>query len=52
MIEIGPVVIEIWGVENGDLAVPINNSLVGNSISVYQGFSHDPLRIWQNLVCE
>ena len=26
--EIGPVVIEIWGVENGDLAVPVNNSLV------------------------
>ena len=29
-IEINPVVIEIWGVENenGDLAVPINNTLV------------------------
>ena len=28
MIEIGPVVIEIWGVENGELAVPVNNTLV------------------------
>ena len=28
LIEIGPVVIEIQGVENGDLAVPINNTLV------------------------
>ena len=28
LIEIGPVVIEIQGVENGKLAVPINNTLV------------------------
>ena len=28
LIEIGPEVIEIWGVENGDLAVPVNNTLV------------------------
>ena len=28
MIEISPVVIEIWGVENGDLVVPVNNTLV------------------------
>ena len=28
LIEIGPVVIEIWGVENGELAVPVNNILV------------------------
>ena len=28
LIEIGPIVIEIWGVENGDLAVPVNNTLV------------------------
>ena len=28
LIEISPVVIEIWGVENGDLAVPVNNTLV------------------------
>ena len=27
-IEIGPAVIKIWGVENGDLAVPVNNILV------------------------
>ena len=27
-IEIGPVVIEISGVENGELAVPVNNTLV------------------------
>ena len=28
LIEIGPVVIEVWGVENSDLAVPVNNTLV------------------------
>ena len=28
LIEIGPVVIEIRGVENNDLAVPVNNTLV------------------------
>ena len=28
LIEIDCVVIEIWGVENGDLAVPVNNTLV------------------------
>ena len=28
MIEIDPVVIEIQGVENGDLVVPVNNTLV------------------------
>ena len=28
LIEIGPVVIEILGVENGELAVPVNNTLV------------------------
>ena len=28
LIEIGPVVIEIRGVENSDLAVPANNTLV------------------------
>ena len=28
LIEIGPVVIEIQGVENGKLAVPVNNTLV------------------------
>ena len=28
LIEIGPVVIEIRGVENGDLVVPVNNTLV------------------------
>ena len=28
LIEIGPVVIEIQGVENGELAVPVNNTLV------------------------
>ena len=28
LIEIGPVVIEIRGVENGELAVPANNTLV------------------------
>ena len=30
-IEIGPVVIEIPGVENGELAVPVNNTLVHHS---------------------
>ena len=28
MIEISPVVIEIQGIENGELAVPVNNTLV------------------------
>ena len=28
LIEIGPVVIEIQGVENGKLVVPVNNTLV------------------------
>ena len=30
LIEISPVVIDIRGVENGELAVPINNTLVCN----------------------
>ena len=33
-IEIGPVVIEIWGVENGDLAVPVNKTLVCHMTSL------------------
>ena len=28
LIEIDPVVVEIWGVESGELAVPVNNTLV------------------------
>ena len=28
LIEMGPVVIETQGVENGELAVPVNNTLV------------------------
>ena len=28
LIEIGSVVIEIWGVENGESVVPVNNTLV------------------------
>ena len=28
LIEIGPVVIEIQGAENGKLAIPVNNTLV------------------------
>ena len=31
LIEIGPVVIEIRGVENGELAVPVNNTLVSHT---------------------
>ena len=31
LIEIGPVVIEIQGVENGKLAVPVNNTLVSHT---------------------
>ena len=31
VIEIGPVVIEIRGAENGDLAVPVNNTLVSHT---------------------
>ena len=34
LIEIGPVIIEIWGAENGDLVVPVNNTLQ----SVSHGF--------------
>ena len=30
LIEIGPVVIEIRGAENGELAVPVNNTLVSH----------------------
>ena len=30
LIEIGPVVIEIQGFENGELAVPVNNTLVSH----------------------
>ena len=33
LIEIGPVVIEIQGAENGKLAVPVNNTLVHHTIS-------------------
>ena len=32
LIEIGPVVIEIRGVENGKLAVPVNNTLVRHTV--------------------
>ena len=32
-IEIGPVVIEIQGVENGELAVSVNNTLVCHTVS-------------------
>ena len=31
LIEIGPVVIEIWRAENGKLAVPVNNTLVSHT---------------------
>ena len=31
LIEIGPVVIEIQGVENGELAVPVNNTLASHT---------------------
>ena len=30
LIEIGPVVIEIRGAENGELAIPVNNTLVSH----------------------
>ena len=33
LIEIGPVVIEMQGVENGEFAVPVNNTLVGHAHS-------------------
>ena len=32
LIEIGPVVIEIRGVENGNLVVPVNNTLVCHTV--------------------
>ena len=31
LIEIGPVVIEIRGAENGELVVPVNNTLVSHT---------------------
>ena len=31
LIKIGPVVIEIQGAENGELAVPVNNTLVSHT---------------------
>ena len=31
LIEIGPVIIEIRGAENGKLAVPVNNTLVSHT---------------------
>ena len=31
LIEIGPVIIEIRGAENGELAVPVNNTLVSHT---------------------
>ena len=34
LIEIGPVVIEIRGAENGELAVPVNNTLVNGWLKV------------------
>ena len=34
LIEISPVVIEIWCVENGDLAVPVNKTLVCHTTSL------------------
>ena len=33
LIEIGPVVIEIRGTENGELAVPVNNTLARHTVS-------------------
>ena len=32
LIEMGPVVIEIRGFENGELAVPVNNTLVRHTV--------------------
>ena len=34
LIEISPVVIEIRGIENGELAVPINNTVVHHTASL------------------
>ena len=34
LIEISPVVIEIRGIENGKLAVPLNNTLVCHTVSL------------------
>ena len=31
LIEIGPVIIEIQGAENGELAVPVNSTLVSHT---------------------
>ena len=37
LIEIGPVVIEIRGAENGELAVPVNNTLVSHTAFLAMG---------------
>ena len=34
LIRIGPIVVEIRGVENGDLVVPVNNTLVCHTSSL------------------
>ena len=41
LIEIGPAVIKIWGVENDDLAVPVNNTCM----------PHVFLGRWHTTVC-
>ena len=37
LIEIGPVVIEIRGAENGELAFPVNNTLVSHTAFLAAG---------------
>ena len=41
LIEIGPVVIEIRGAENGELAVPVNNTVVSHITRLSWLLTHD-----------
>ena len=48
LMKIGPVVIEIWGVENDDLVVPVNtNTCVPH---VFLGRWHMTMRLDHNIV--
>ena len=50
LIEIGPVVIEIRGAENGELAVPVNNTLVSHT--AFLAADTRPCVLMNNLVLQ
>ena len=53
LIEIGPVVIEIRGVENGELAVPVNSTLVRHTAFLAADTQPCVLMVipWARVVC-